>query len=196
MDTYRNVIDTAKTKVADPNQISISGVPPRTDSEQFQNNVDVLNACLSTMAVETGVPFINHDQTFKLGDGTPNDGYLQTDGIHLTHKGTNRLAKNLKLKLGSSCKNGNVVRSKTQNPTPVNSSRLPVPEKNSEWKVVNRRPHSHKPSQRSSHYRGQEEKNCWYCGETNHVSKNCRHGKMIICHTCNGQGHKAKHCIY
>ena len=37
---------------------------------------------------------------------------------------------------------------------------------------------------------------CWYCGESNHVSKNCRHGDYILCNKCNEYGHKAKHCSF
>ena len=37
---------------------------------------------------------------------------------------------------------------------------------------------------------------CWYCGESNHVSKNYRHGDYILCNKCNEYGHKAKHCSF
>ncbi len=34
---------------------------------------------------------------------------------------------------------------------------------------------------------------CWYCGENNHISENCRHKKLLYCNSCNQPGHKAKH---
>ena len=37
-------------------------------------------------------------------------------------------------------------------------------------------------------------KACWYCGEENHMSRNCRHGQKIECNYCLNLGHKAKFC--
>ena len=37
---------------------------------------------------------------------------------------------------------------------------------------------------------------CWYCGESNHMSKNYRHGDYILCNKCKEYGHKAKHCSF
>ena len=50
---------------------------------------------------------------------------------------------------------------------------------------------SHTP--RSPSY-GTTLKYCWFCGEENHISKNCRHGQKIQCSSCMNQGHKAKFC--
>ena len=46
------------------------------------------------------------------------------------------------------------------------------------------------------HYDNQAYKNktCWYCGEENHISKNCKHGYKLQCNTCYEYGHKAKFC--
>ena len=38
-------------------------------------------------------------------------------------------------------------------------------------------------------------KRCYFCGEQNHVKRNCRHGKAISCHLCGQLGHKANLCI-
>jgi hypothetical protein len=37
---------------------------------------------------------------------------------------------------------------------------------------------------------------CWYCGEHNHVAKNCRHGNFISCNRCHEHGHKERFCNY
>jgi ribA/ribD-fused uncharacterized protein len=37
-------------------------------------------------------------------------------------------------------------------------------------------------------------KTCWYCGEFNHISKNCQHGQKVCCNSCLSLGHKAKFC--
>ena len=45
-------------------------------------------------------------------------------------------------------------------------------------------------------YRHNERQSCWFCGERNHISKNCRHGQKIQCTVCFEYGHKAKFCNY
>ena len=37
---------------------------------------------------------------------------------------------------------------------------------------------------------------CWYCGEHNHVVKNCRQCNFISCNRCHEQGHKERFCNY
>ena len=46
----------------------------------------------------------------------------------------------------------------------------------------------------STHHVDSHLKACWFCGETNHVSKNCRHGQKVRCNLCSSLGHKAKFC--
>ena len=46
----------------------------------------------------------------------------------------------------------------------------------------------------SSRQTAQHKKSCWFCGETNHISKNCKHGQAIQCSYCMSLGHKAKFC--
>ena len=205
VDSFKAVIDVAKTRVSDPKQISISIIPPRIDSEKTQEHVDTLNACLYSVAEDKHVSYINNDLTFKLSDKSPNDGYLQADGVNLTHKGINRLAKNLKLKSASNCKNGNVVRI---NPPKRSSPPQKRPDYNQHnevdandgWTVARNRRRSHyknTPQQSrdvNTNQRTNSERRCWLCGETNHVSHSCRHGQKITCHKCYGLGHKAKHC--
>ena len=45
-------------------------------------------------------------------------------------------------------------------------------------------------------YNTQERQSCWFCGEKNHISKNCRHGQKLQCTICYEYGHKAKFCSY
>ena len=35
---------------------------------------------------------------------------------------------------------------------------------------------------------------CYNCNESNHMVDSCRHRTKVTCFTCNGRGHKAKHC--
>ena len=50
------------------------------------------------------------------------------------------------------------------------------------------------PKEKYSHQK--QNKHCWFCGENNHISKNCRHGQKIQCNSCYEMGHKAKFCQY
>lgn len=167
-----------------------------------------MNACLSTVD-DIGVSFINNDTNFKLSDGTPNDGYLRSDGIRLTFKGTNRLAKNIGLRTDPDIKNDNVVGSctprhairKTHDNNKHNTSGLPNTGETDWMTVENRRKDRNRNRQveynqdssrdRTYHSRiGQ----CWNCGESNHISRNCRHDQKLTCRNFLGFGHKAKHC--
>ena len=38
------------------------------------------------------------------------------------------------------------------------------------------------------------DKMCWFCGEQNHLSQNCKHGHELQCNYCYQYGHKAKFC--
>ena len=48
---------------------------------------------------------------------------------------------------------------------------------------------------RGSQERNVDNKRCFFCGEQNHVKRNCRHGKAISCHSCGQLGHKASMCF-
>ena len=189
-------IKTAKAKVNDPKNVCLVSIPPRTDSEEYQQHVHITNACLSTVARDEGVTFINNDTTFKLSDGTPNDGYLLSDGLHLNNRGTNRLVKNMKLKISDNAPNGNVVKHGRQK----NNTKITEVENNARHEVSNkrslRRNRQAKPDIRKSepHDDRRSERHCWYCGEANHVSNKCRHGEKISCHNCQKLRQKAKCC--
>ena len=208
VDEYKEIINCAKTRVIHNKRINISSIPPRSDSEKYQEHIDVINACLSTIASDNGVSFINNDMTFKLNDGSPNDGYLQSDGIHLSFRGTNRLAKNLKVKLDPRVQNGNIVtarKPRSSKGESINSTKWKYPSQadGNGWNTAkngNRHKYQHNKAsdQLANGYTNNDNKvrKCWFCGESNHISQNCRHGKKITCHSCNGLGHKAKFCEY
>ena len=204
--TYKDIVETVKLKVNDPKCIKLVSIPPRSDSKTYQERVDTLNACLSSIATDDGLTFINNDPTFKLGDGTPNDGYLLNDGLHLNDRGTNRLVKNMQLRVNHKAVNGNVVKKrKALNQQQTDSQQEAAPD--TDWQEVSRRrrrPNRPQPQEPRMPDRGRQgigykertsgNKLCWFCGETNHVSINCRHGQKIYCFQCQGLGHKAKNC--
>ena len=43
--------------------------------------------------------------------------------------------------------------------------------------------------------RKNQQRTCWYCGESNHMHHTCRHGGPLVCRTCGCEGHKAKFCF-
>ena len=202
--SFKDIVTTAKTKVIDPKHVRIVSIPPRSDSTDYQEHVDILNACLSTISRDEGVTFVNNDPTFKLSDGTPNDGYLLSDGFHLNTRGTNRLVHNMQLSVSNKVTNGNIAKPKR----PQKSTNQNISSGNWQGQVNSKRNRWQQNSNKSlidnrksdnfsqeEYLAPQTDRRCWFCGETNHVSHNCRHGRKITCYTCQGQGHKAKDCL-
>ena len=77
----------------------MSSICPRNKTVGLTQTIDAVNAGLQSLCSDESLTFINNDPAFHLADGTINGGYLLQDGIHLTHKATERLAKNLNLVL-------------------------------------------------------------------------------------------------
>ena len=95
--SYRDVVRSAKDRVRVARDVCIASIPPRSDSPSKNDRVTAANEMLKGLASRMGVTYIDNDPSFKLGDGSINDGYIAKDGLHLTAAGTNRLIKNMKL---------------------------------------------------------------------------------------------------
>ena len=93
-ESYRSMVKDAKKHCSD---VRIATIPPRNVSEVTSSRIDALNAALVEMCSEDGITLINNYETFKLRDGSINDGYYVQDGVHLNKAASNRLAKNLKV---------------------------------------------------------------------------------------------------
>ena len=186
-DTYRQIVTAAKEKVQDVSKVKVVSIPPRTDDRSNQEKVASLNASLCALAEETGAKFINNDPVFLLQDGSPNDGYLHLDGVHLNVNGTNRLAKNMGVLPKEQYKRNVCKDANTQN-----RNRTDWPQKrpgNFQDRSFNgNRQHNRNATN------GPPRRKCWNCGELNHNSSNCRHGHPIKCNQCHILGHKAKFC--
>ena len=193
---YKELVDVAKEKVRDPKNVSLISLPPCSDKHNFHGRMDSANAVMTATAQEESIGFINNDVHFKLSDGTVNDGYLAPDGLHLNWGGTTRLVNNMKLKLKGTAK-GDCTTNKRK--STKQNSRTPAQNQGNKSRTTNGRQYSevvrsngnkntnNANNARKNHY-------CWYCGEENHSSANCRHGEEITCYTCNEKGHKAKYC--
>ena len=179
------LITMAKTKVSEPSAVTVSSIPPRLDKTELQENVDLANACLASLAAQTDVTFLNNDASFKLSDGTINDGYLLKDGLHLSRQGSRRLASNMTLTMKSGT-------------TDITNGRPPQHGRGGQrgqddggWNTAQHRRHGGRNQpQHSSHYT----RGCYNCGEKNHTTERCRHGRPIVCTNCQRTGHKAKYC--
>ena len=206
---YRELISSAQRLVTHPNKIVISSVLPRCNEPKVQEFIEDFNEDLEKLANEKGASFVNNDREFKLLNRSPNEALFLQDGIHPTYKATNCLGRNLKLQInprnhGDICKrNGSRQHTNRNNQTYRRSY-----------------PH-HSPQQQETQYRGQrsrqpgnhgrafpnrfrddgsnnpayQSKNrpkCWNCGESNHMARNCRHGRTLTCHKCGENGHKSK----
>ena len=92
-----HLLQVATERVACGSNVVLSSIPPRTDDVVRQQRVEELNTILQDVSAKVGVTFMSNDQSFRLADGQPNDGYLCKDGLHLNYRGTSRLIDNLRL---------------------------------------------------------------------------------------------------
>jgi lysophospholipase L1-like esterase len=169
--SYKEVIQTAAHLTNDCTKVTVAAIPPRTDSEKAQENVTLLNAAICSVASETSAIFANTTPAFSLADGTPNDGYLTHDGLHLNKAGTNKLMK--------------VINAKIITPDGDATKDFPRGTRNL--------PHRTSSPGNSAH-RTYNMRGCYFCGERNHAQESCRFGRPVTCSQCNGRGHKAKFC--
>ena len=91
-DDYVTLVLKAKTICQN---VVISGLCPRLDDSL--GNINRANAILQKIANDESLYFVDNDRVFRLLNGSVNTDYYRKDGIHLSIKGTFKLAKNLGL---------------------------------------------------------------------------------------------------
>ena len=96
VEMYRELVQQVKRIST---SITVSSRCPRNKTVELTQTIYAVNAGLQSLCSDESLTFINNDPAFHLADGTINDGHLLHAGIHLTHKATGRLAKNLNLVL-------------------------------------------------------------------------------------------------
>ena len=79
--------------------VVVSSVCPRSRGDAVLERIRALNAGLKVACDELGAEIVDNDPSFHLQDGNINDGYLLSDGVHLSRAATNKLINNLKLQL-------------------------------------------------------------------------------------------------
>ena len=140
---------------------------------------------------EKDATVVNNDLNFTYRDGCCDEAAFVKDGIHLSAHGLTKLLSNISLSQPSQPPASRT----TKNRMP---SRQGLPPKkprdaggdgprNGPAASTTRRTGSHNnPVESAWHTVGQ----CRKCGETNHVTKKCRHEVAVTCFTCGQKGHK------
>ena len=143
---YKDLVEGAKSIAA---TVTVSSVCPRKKSPETSDRIDAINAGLQGLCDDLHVDFVNHTPSFKLQDGTFNDGFLLPDGVHLTKAATNKLVANLRLDL----RQGEVTAHADHRKRTVNSDSAAHPPdtpdtldlSHSFWQIATRKARRHKP---------------------------------------------------
>ena len=75
--------------------VSVTSICPRPENPIVQDRNIQVNIALKTASEKHDFKFIDTNDMFTLKDVSINDGYLLDDGVHLTYKGTEKLAQKL-----------------------------------------------------------------------------------------------------
>ena len=187
IDAFASVIDAAKMKAS---TMTVPSVCPRLKTADTTNTIDAVNAGLVTLCADKDVIFSDSTPSFKLGDGSVNDGYLHRDGVHLMHAVVSSLAKNLRVNIRNDASGAcsGERRPQHQHPHPPTA---PSHGGDAELTTVRRQ---RRPAASARQVSGATRASCYFCGEEGHSKDNCRHGRPIECHTCHRPGHKSKCC--
>ena len=94
VEQYRTLVQLSKQK---SRNVTVSSVCPRISSAEVKAQIDAVNAGLQVMCDVEGATYVDNTPFFHLAEGSVNDAYYLDDGVHLTYKATNTLARNLKL---------------------------------------------------------------------------------------------------
>ena len=178
---YSQLIDKAKTKCE---KVTVSSICPRMESEETQQKIDAVNAGLVACCGEKQVIYADSTPSFRLSDGSINDGYIKDDGVHINQKATTKLIQCLKLPI-KNCSIG-VCRDDATKQRKVKEFKQYEDSDMYRWNTVT-------GGRRKTF---QRQGRCHFCAEIGHHKKDCRHGKKIQCHQCFQFGHKSKFCEY
>ena len=135
----------------------------------------------------------------RLLNGAVDISLYNRDGVHLNVKGVAKLAKNLSISSTGKHKTqenrrpplsrisreqGNVHTGKPRTSRPRRQVGKPHSQAHHHSEYHNYRYDNRGEGNSLKRDRNQTDKNsdvlCWYCGEGNHVTSNCRHGNLLI----------------
>ena len=190
-DGFIRMIDTAKTAA---NTVYVCSVRP-TSANKNDERRERANEMIRATCEVKNAKFINNDLNFTYRDGSCDEAAFVKDGIHLSTHGLSKLLSNISLS------------ERQQTPTARPGKNRPPNRQGSPPKRTTRDTRGNVPhaagllqarhvGQRAAtmaepawHIVGQ----CRKCGETNHVTKKCRHDVAVTCFTCGQKGHKNTH---
>ena len=189
VDSYGELLEMAQVKAR---KVIVSSICPRMTSEDTRHTIDAVNAGLVSLCSEKAVKFADNTPSFTLRDGSVNDGYIQSDGVHVTRPAMEKIAKNLGLQVKDTARG--VCGEGVRKGQPAREAQRPHNRQRDDddgWSTVRRPP---RRNQRPRQTSGSTHTTCYFCGEEGHVKDNCRHGRKVGCHSCHRLGHKAKYC--
>ena len=175
------------------NNVVFSSVLPRHDSNTTLQKILDVNPEIEQMCNQTEkVRFINNDGSFRLSDGSLNDGFFIHDQTHLTYKGTERLIKNLSLSARVRRRN----RPSFIRPSSGQSSNS----RNYHNSVTHENPSSRAPpimnqtAPLMSQVVQRQGPTCRNCRLQGHYTLNCPKTARMTCYKCFQVGHPQRFC--
>ena len=176
---FDSMIATAKS-ISDCVTIS-SALPCLKDQ---QKNIETFNRWLKNKCQVTQVTFVDNDQNFVFRDGSFDKSAFAKDGQQLSWSGISRLVSSLSLE---------IAKPKLQLNKRKATSYSEGHQKKVKLDRVRLESCSSQTNDKVSNSYKLKDGQCPMCGETNHVTHNCKHKSMVTCFTCGGVGHKDKH---
>ena len=98
MAAFNDAVKAAKQLSSD---VAVTEIPPRSQPPHAKDNIAALNANIVAAAAELSIAYVSNQNYFLLQSNDINDGYFY-DHVHLTIKGSDKLAAAMGLKSKSS----------------------------------------------------------------------------------------------